>query len=359
MNESAAAAEWPLTKETPMNTGLRITAFAAAIVATFGTAYGVGASIDPVVAEKPPAAHDEHAETDADRGGDEAGGHRQGHDGGTGEGGDAGAAAGGLQISEGGYTLALDTPRVTAGKRAALRFSVKDDSGRDLTSYKREHGKELHFIVASRDLTVYRHLHPIRAADGTWSVATTLPAAGGYRAFADFKPARKGATGVTLGADLAVSGTSEPAPLPPVRATAEVDGYDVTLGGALTPGKARELKLTVSRNGEPVTDLQPYLGAYGHLVALRAGDLAYLHVHPNGEPDDGVTEPGPEVSFTATAPSSGAYRLFLDFQHKGEVRTAAFTVDVPTAGAGENAENEADGADGEHEAGEGDENHGH
>ncbi|TXL89528.1 hypothetical protein [Streptomyces sp. IB2014 016-6] len=334
-----------------MNTGLRITAFAAAIVATFGTAYGVGASIDPVVAEKPPAAHDEHAEA----GGEEAGektedGHGEGHDGGSAEGGAASATAGGLQMSEGGYTLALDTPRVAAGKPATLRFSVKDDGGRSLTSYEREHGKELHFIVASRDLTVYRHLHPTRAADGTWSVVAEFPAAGGYRAFADFKPAKKDATGITLGTDLAVSGKSEPAALPPVRATAEVDGYRVTLDGALAPGKARELTLSVSRNGEPVTDLQPYLGAYGHLVALRAGDLAYLHVHPNGEPDDGVTEPGPEVSFTATAPSAGAYRLFLDFQHKGEVRTAAFTVDVPAAGAGESKESEV---------GEKGESHGH
>ncbi|MFE3248113.1 hypothetical protein [Streptomyces sp. NPDC059209] len=301
-----------------MNTGLRITAFAAAIAATFGTAYGVGASVGPVVAEKPPAAHDEHAATGTETGGEEGGGK---------------AAAGGLQISEGGYTLALDTPRVAAGEPADLRFSVKDERGRSLTSYAREHGKELHFIVASRDLTVYRHLHPTRAADGTWSVAATLPAAGGYRAFADFKPAGKGAAGITLGTDLAVSGKSEPAALPPVRATAEVDGYRVTLDGALTAGKARELTLSVSRNGRPVTDLQPYLGAYGHLVALRAGDLAYLHVHPNGEPDDGVTEPGPEVSFTATAPSAGAYRLFLDFRHEGKVRTAAFTVDVPVTGA--------------------------
>lgn len=51
-----------------------------------------------------------------------------------------------------------------------------------------------------------------------------------------------------------------------------------------------------------------------------------LHVHPNGEPGDGRTDSGPEISFTATAPSVGAYRLFLDFQHQGEVRTAAFTV---------------------------------
>ncbi len=105
-----------------------------------------------------------------------------------------------------------------------------------------------------------------------------------------------------------------------------VDGYEVTLDGALRPGAGGQLKLAVEKDGKPVTDLQPYLGAYGHLVALRAGDLAYLHVHPNGEPGDGRTEPGPEVSFTATVPSKGAYRLFLDFRHEGKVRTAAFTV---------------------------------
>lgn len=54
--------------------------------------------------------------------------------------------------------------------------------------------------------------------------------------------------------------------------------------------------------------------------------LAYLHVHPNGEPEDGTTQPGPDISFTATAPSPGAYRLFLDFQHNGTVHTAAFTI---------------------------------
>lgn len=92
------------------------------------------------------------------------------------------------------------------------------------------------------------------------------------------------------------------------------------MDGDLKAGAASELTLSVSKDGKPVTDLEPYLGAYGHLVALRSGDLAYLHVHPH----DG--RPGPEVSFTATAPSTGTYRLFLDFKHDGEVRTAAFTV---------------------------------
>jgi hypothetical protein len=87
----------------------------------------------------------------------------------------------------------------------------------------------------------------------------------------------------------------------------------------------------VSKDGQPVTDLQPYLAAYGHLVALREGDLAYLHVHPDGAPGDGVTPAGPQIEFVAEVPSAGGYRLFLDFQHDGVVRTAEFT--VPTGPA--------------------------
>ncbi|PNG20706.1 hypothetical protein [Streptomyces cahuitamycinicus] len=304
-----------------MNTGLRITTFAAALAATFGAAYGVGQGVGPVVADSPPKHEDEHTRPAPEKA---RGSGHAGHD---------TPPAGGLQISEGGYTLDLRTPRVTAGKRADLRFTVRDADGRAVTAYQREHDKELHLIVASRDLITYRHLHPTRAADGTWSTPVDLPRAGGYRVFADFTPDKKNAGNLTLGADLAASGPYQARQLPRESATTRVDGYEVRLSGALRPGKAGELKLKVSRDGKPVTDLQPYLGAYGHLVALRSGDLAYLHVHPNGEPGDGTTRPGPDISFTATAPSSGSYRLFLDFKHEGKVHTAAFTVHAGGAAA--------------------------
>jgi hypothetical protein len=292
-----------------MNSGVKITVFAAALAATFGTAYGVGAAIDPAVPDRNAAAHAAHDRPAPAR----PGGH-------------ADAPPAGLQISEAGYTLDLKTPRVRAGEKSELRFAVRDPDGRQVTSFRREHGKELHLILASRDLVTYRHLHPTRAADGTWSTPVDLPAAGPYRVFADFTPAAEGATGLTLGADLAASGTYTAAALPEPATTTTIDGYTVTLNGGLRPGEPAGLTLGVSRDGRPVTDLEPYLGAYGHLVALRAGDLAYLHVHPNGSPGDGTTEPGPGISFTATAPSAGTYRLFLDFKHDGTVRTAAFTV---------------------------------
>lgn len=309
-----------------MNTGVKISAFAAALAVTFGAAYGVGSGVSPLSTEPADTAHD----------GDHGEGSGNGEKGEHGDDTDAheDAPPGGLQISEQGYALDLQTPRIAAEKKSELRFQVRDEDGDPLTSYSVEHGKELHLILASRDLDTFRHLHPTRASDGTWSTDVTLPDAGDYRLFADFKPDEKGAKGLTLGTDLAVSGTYEPSALPKQSRTVKVDdGYEVTLDGELTPGKPADVTLRVTKDGKPVTDLQPYLGAYGHLVALRAGDLAYLHVHPGGEPDDGSTKPGPAISFTATAPTAGTYRLFLDFQHEGTVRTAEFTVSAGDSGA--------------------------
>jgi hypothetical protein len=143
---------------------------------------------------------------------------------------------------------------------------------------------------------------------------------------ADFVPA--GGEALTLGADVHVAGRYNPRSLPPAATTATVDDYTVTLSGNPTANESSQLTLSVSRNGKPVTDLQPYLGAYGHLVVLRASDLAYLHVHPIGEPGDGATPPGPGIGFGTTIPSNGDYRMFLDFEHEGVVRTAEFTLSV-------------------------------
>ena len=125
-----------------------------------------------------------------------------------------------------------------------------------------------------------------------------------------------------------VPGQADTRPLPEPSTVAEVDGYTVVLDGTLTAGGTSELTMNISKDGRPVTDLQPYLGAYGHLVALRQDDLAYLHVHPEGAPGDGRTDPGPEITFFAEAPAGGNHRLYLDFQHEGRVHTAEFTVHV-------------------------------
>jgi hypothetical protein len=236
---------------------------------------------------------------------------------------------GGLQSTQDGYTLALDDPIATANPNVPLKFRILSPNGAPVKRYVKTHEKLLHLIVVRNDLAVFQHVHPTLDADGTWNVPLNLARAGDYRVFADFMPS--GGPALTLGANLHVAGKYDPQPLPPASQTAEVDGYTVTLSGAPKANEASMLTLAVSRNGTPVDDLQPYLGAYGHLVAVRASDLAYLHVHPMGEPGDGATASGPGIDFHTTFPSTGSYRLFLDFQHQDVVRTAAFTVDVSEA----------------------------
>ncbi|MEU1892854.1 hypothetical protein [Streptomyces pristinaespiralis] len=243
-------------------------------------------------------------------------------------GGHGGAQPGGLSVSENGYTLELDSTILTAGVQP-VSFKVIGPDGQAVTDFVPEHEKELHFIAVRRDTAGFQHVHPVRDEKGAWSTELALEP-GDWRFFADIHPAGHDGT-LTLGIDVAVAGPYDPRPLPEATGTAQIGEYTVALDGELVPGEASELTLTVSRNERPVTDLQPYLAAYGHLVALRVGDLGYLHVHPEGEPGDGTTTPGPEIAFMAVAPSAGTYRLYLDFQHNGVVRTADFTVRTTVA----------------------------
>jgi hypothetical protein len=304
-----------------MNAIAKVGAFAGAVVALGGLGSAVGASVGPVGEPERPT-HQKH----------EAG--NSGHGGHAGHGAKKAAEATGLNVSQAGYTLDLIEDRPQRSASATLRFRILGADREPVTRFETAHGKLLHLIVVRRDLATYEHLHPVMAADGTWSVTADLAAAGTYRVFADFRPKRSPrqstqpaaeAEGLTLGQDLFVAGPYEPETLPPAATTSTVSPYEVNLDGHLVAGRTSRLTLTVSRDGEAVTDLEPYLEAYGHLVALRDGDLAYLHVHPEGAPGDGRTDPGPEITFSAEVPSAGTYRLFLDFKHAGEVRTAAFT----------------------------------
>jgi len=230
----------------------------------------------------------------------------------------------GLQVTQDGYRLQPVSPALATGTPQPFTFRIVGPDGTPVTGYTKAHDKDLHLIVVRRDLSGFQHVHPTLGPDGTWSIPLAVPAAGQYRVFADFRPAGH-EQGLTLGADVPAPGDFQPKALPAVARTATVDGYTVTLAGDLIPGSSSKLTLSVSKDGTPVTDLQPYLGAYGHLVALRDGDLAYLHVHPDGAPGDGRTAAGPQITFFAEVPSDGSYRLYLDFQHGGKVRTAEFT----------------------------------
>jgi hypothetical protein len=221
----------------------------------------------------------------------------------------------GLAVSDNGLTLSLARRSAAPGERFELAFRIADREGRTVRDFDLEHTKRMHFIVVRRDMTGFQHLHPTQAADGTWSVPVTLPEAGTYRVFADFSVR---GTPHTLADDLSVDGTVRSRPLPAPVGVVDVDGLRVTLTeGASHAGSESGLSFAVTRGGRPVA-VQQYLGAKGHLVALREGDLAFLHVHPDAA----------RLKFMAEFPTAGRYRLFLQFQTEGRVHTAAFTQEV-------------------------------
>ena len=290
-----------------MNPSVRLLTFAAGCAAVFAAALGVGHVVGPVgpVGSEPA----------------EAAGHGMN----GGEAGDEMAGmshvdVGGLEASGNGYTLGLAQDRLDAGAQP-LVFTISDAEGQPVTSYDEQHERDLHLIVVRRDLTGFQHVHPTLDRDsGAWRTSVDLTP-GAWRVLADFRPS--GADPLVLGTDLLVGGAFAPEPLGPDQLEAHVDGFDVGLGGSLVAGEETVLTATVLRDGRPVVDLEPYLGAYGHLVSLRDGDLAYVHVHP----DEG-SGPGPEIAFHTEFPGPGRYRLFLNFQHDGAVHTAVFTVTV-------------------------------
>lgn len=292
-----------------MNTASRLATYAAALAVVAGLGAMIGSAVGPLGATAT-SRTESHSE----------GSHTHGSSAVT-------RLPGGLASHSSGYAF-----EPVAAPPGTFAFRILGPNGSPHTAFDVEHDKPMHLIVVRRDTTGFQHVHPEMTPDGTWTVRLTLPAGGSYRAFADFAPA--GRLGLTLGLDLAVPGDFQPVTHQPSRFS-EVDGYQVSLDGALTPGQVSPLTMTVRKDGHPVTELQPYLAAYGHLVALREGDLAYLHVHPNGAPGDGHTLAGPSIRFDTEVPTTGSYRLFLDFSHGTAVHTATFTVGTtePEGGA--------------------------
>ena len=280
-----------------MSVATRLVAFGALLAVLFTSAAAAGGALDP------DARGEDAAEPMA--GGAHGGAEDGAHDG--------AAEVHGLAVAnDAGLQLEVLTPELRRGREQRLAFRVLDERGEPVRDYDIEHERRMHLIVVRRDLTGFQHLHPVLRADGAWETDVELPDAGSYRVFADFS---HDGEATTLASDLRVDGAADLRALPAPATVADAgDGYAVALdAGAVRAGEEAELRFAVTRDGEPV-ETDPYLGAGGHLVALREGDLAFLHVHPT----DGL-------GFMATFPSPGRYRLFLQFKHEGVVRTAAFT----------------------------------
>ena len=293
------------------STASRLAAFAAGLALLGGGAAAVGAATDAT-----PPLQDclKVAAADAGFGTDEMM---------AGEGGEPMVepvpGSDGLRSELAGLALEPAAQQLTTGGSTTWRFRILDCDGNPVRDFEPEQGKLLHLIVVRTDFTGYQHLHPRLGPDGTFSVDIATRRPGRYRAIADFViEGRK----YVLGTTLIAPGRAAHAPLPDPALHASADGYEIELQrpAELEAGEEAQLTFRITRGGRAVGDLEPYLGAYGHLVALHAPELSYSHVHPNGE-----DRTSGAITFDTELHEPGTYRLFLQFQTHGRVHTVAFT----------------------------------
>ncbi|HKS97963.1 MAG TPA: hypothetical protein VJT31_00405 [Rugosimonospora sp.] len=236
----------------------------------------------------------------------------------------------GLAATVSGFTFTPATTTLASGKKTSFRFAIRDSTGMALKDFADDQTKLMHFYLVRSDLTGFQHIHPTMAGDGTWTAALAPLQAGTWRAYASFiaKDMSGKQTPLVLSAPLRVpGGMAMTTTLPKAAPSTEVDGYTLKMSGeAMMASMTHALTVTITRGGKPVTDLQPYLDTYAHLTAFHQGDMAFAHLHPQGEAmgDHG----GPTLTFQAVLAKAGNWRLFLQFQTGGTLHTAAITVTV-------------------------------
>jgi len=223
-------------------------------------------------------------------------------------------------------SFAFTAGAAKANEETELTIQVKDKNGKPVNTYDVNHEKLLHLIIVNHDLSFFNHIHPEFKGDGTFTVNTSFPAGGEYKVFSDFIPT--GGANTTLSEWVKVEGKEgkHTAITADAKLVKEVDGKEIELAMSATKPK-EDVTLTFNirdaKTKKGIDNLQPYLGAVGHVVILSKDAEQYLHVHPI---DEKAT--GPEAQFATSFPQSGTYKIWGQFQHNGEVFTVPFVVNV-------------------------------
>ncbi|HUS16126.1 MAG TPA: heavy metal translocating P-type ATPase [Chloroflexia bacterium] len=228
---------------------------------------------------------------------------------------------------------------VQPGGPVTLSFQVTDLAGRPVNPVL-AHERPMHLIVASRDLRQFAHLHPENtAAIGHYAVAYTFPAAGDYILYDELELAGHGDEVHRFDLHVGAAGSAA-ASLAPELGPQHSGEYTVELAprGMVRAGTESGFVVRVTRDGKPVTDLEPYLGAAAHVVALdgQAGGFAHIHGISGSEPPDPMmadmgappAQFGPALAFSHQFPTPGLYKVWAQFAHHGEVITVAWVVEA-------------------------------
>ncbi|MDQ0199990.1 hypothetical protein [Neobacillus ginsengisoli] len=214
-----------------------------------------------------------------------------------------------------------------SGKPILLNIQVNNKDGQSINDFDVQHEKLMHLIVVSQNLSYFNHIHPDYKGKGLFTVTPNFPSGGEYKLYADFVP--KGASKTVKSDVVTVAGNNvKTIPLTEDKElTKVVDGKEVTLKfDHLMNGMDLTMTFTIkdAKTKQPITNLQPYLGAVGHVVAISADTETYLHIHPI---DEKAT--GPDAKFMTSFPKSGLYKIWGQFQQDGKVFTVPFTINVP------------------------------
>ena len=227
--------------------------------------------------------------------------------------------------------VALIQPGRPFSLTAMVRAQGRDDVVKDFTVV---HEKRFHLFVISRDLQHYQHLHPNQNASGAWIEELTLPIEGEYRVYADVLPT--GARPQLLVGTLRAGGPAEtsapPVTLEPDRSLERTLG-DLRVHLSLPPGgliadrhQPLRFQFTHTETGTPIRDLQPYLGAWGHTVMVSEDMAHFVHAHPSEAL--GGSGGGPQLTFAASPPAPGTYRVWTQIMRAGALQTVVFTLSV-------------------------------
>ena len=245
---------------------------------------------------------------------------------------------------------------VKPGQPASLRFRISHPgTGARITKFETVHEKQFHLFLISQDMEYFQHVHPEEQPDGTWKIDATFPKPGYYKVLSDFMPG--GGSAQFIARPLVTAGytgdlEADSAHLTPDTNLTKVDG-DLTATLSYDPDVCvaglychLNFVLTDTRTGRPVTDLQTYLGAFGHTLMMSEDMVDYVHSHPLdilAQPDDDGGPPvflippgsdleklrgGPNVTFEGLMPRPGRYRAWTQFRRNNKIHTFAYTFEA-------------------------------
>ena len=220
--------------------------------------------------------------------------------------------------------LTADPAKPTAAQPAKLRLMLHDAMGKMLKDFEPTHEKLAHLIIVRHELDEFAHLHPAVDAEGNLTVDHTFPVGGKYHLFLDYKAAGKAPATAETTIDVeGESPTAAPLALN-VPGTVQGDGYSAAISFNSSADKSRVMTFKIhDQNGNEVKDLEPYLGAMGHLVVLSSDAKNYVHAHPLTEAANGGT-----VEFEVHFPGPGLYKAWGQFQRNGQVFTIPAVVQI-------------------------------